>query len=37
MVMDFKTFMGALGGDITPFDHFDVTNVQGGDTANYRY
>ena len=21
MAMDFKTFMGALGGDITPFDH----------------
>jgi ABC-type Zn uptake system ZnuABC Zn-binding protein ZnuA len=37
MAMDFKTFMGALGGDITPFDHFDVTNLQGGDTANYRY
>jgi ABC-type Zn uptake system ZnuABC Zn-binding protein ZnuA len=37
MVSDFKSFMGALGGDITPFDHFDVTNLQGGDTATYRY
>ena len=37
MVSDFTSFMGALGGDITPFEHFDVTNLQGGDTANYRY
>ena len=37
MAMDFTTFMGALGGDTSPFDDFDVTNLQGGDTANYRY
>lgn len=37
MTMDFITFMGALGGDTSPFDSFDVTNLQNGDTANYRY
>jgi ABC-type Zn uptake system ZnuABC Zn-binding protein ZnuA len=37
MVSDFISFMGALGGDVTPFEHFDVTNLQGGDTATYRY
>jgi ABC-type Zn uptake system ZnuABC Zn-binding protein ZnuA len=37
MVFDFKTFMGALGGDTTPFDAFDITNLTSGDTANYRY
>jgi ABC-type Zn uptake system ZnuABC Zn-binding protein ZnuA len=37
MVFDFKTFMGALGGDITPFDSFEVGNLQSGNTANYRY
>ena len=37
MSMDFVTFMGALGGDTSPFETFDVTNLQGGDTANYRY
>ena len=37
MTFDFKTFMGALGGDTNPFDGFDVTNTAGGDTANYRY
>ncbi len=37
MVFDFETFMGALGGDVTPFDAFDTANLQSGDTANYRY
>jgi ABC-type Zn uptake system ZnuABC Zn-binding protein ZnuA len=37
MVMDFTTFMGALGGDVSAFEGFDVTNLEGGDTANYRY
>ena len=37
MVSDFTTFMGALGGDPSPFDGFDVTNLGGGATANYRY
>lgn len=37
MAFDFRTFMGALGGDPTPFDAFDVTNVAGGETAVYRY
>jgi len=37
MVFDFRTFMGALGGDISPFDGFDVTNIAGEETATYRY
>jgi ABC-type Zn uptake system ZnuABC Zn-binding protein ZnuA len=37
MVFDFRTFMGALGGDVSAFDDMDVTNLEGGDTANYRY
>ena len=37
MVFDFKTFMGALGGDPSAFDDIDLTNVSSGDTANYRY
>lgn len=36
MVFDFRTFMGALGGDPSAFDGFDVTNVQPGDTTEYR-
>jgi len=35
MVDDFKTFMGALGGDIAPFDHVDLTNIQPGTTSDY--
>jgi hypothetical protein len=27
--------MGALGGDVTPFEVFDVTNIQPGTTADY--
>jgi len=37
MVFDFRTFMGALGGDTAAFDDIDLTNVSSGDTANYRY
>lgn len=37
MVFDFETFMGALGGDTTPFDAFNVENLQSGDTSHYRY
>jgi ABC-type Zn uptake system ZnuABC Zn-binding protein ZnuA len=36
MVFDFKTFMGALGGDTTPFDAIDVSNVAGEGSATYR-
>lgn len=37
MVFDFRTFMGALGGDVSPFERIDVTNVAPGDTTSYRY
>jgi len=37
MVFDFRTFMGALGGDISAFEGFDVTNIAGEETATYRY
>lgn len=37
MVFDFRTFMGALGGDVSMFDKLDVTNVAGEATADYRY
>ncbi|HEX6844233.1 MAG TPA: metal ABC transporter substrate-binding protein [Actinomycetota bacterium] len=36
MVFDFRTFMGALGGDVTPFGALDVTNIAGEETATYR-
>jgi ABC-type Zn uptake system ZnuABC Zn-binding protein ZnuA len=36
MVFDFRTFMGALGGDVSAFELFDVTNLQPGDTVEYR-
>ena len=36
MVFDFRTFMGALGGDVSPFDGFDVSNVAGEGCAEYR-
>ncbi|MGH2590492.1 MAG: metal ABC transporter substrate-binding protein [Actinomycetota bacterium] len=36
MVFDFRTFMGALGGDVGAFEGFDVTNLQPGDTVEYR-
>jgi ABC-type Zn uptake system ZnuABC Zn-binding protein ZnuA len=35
MVFDFRTFMAALGGDVTPFEGFDVTNIQPGTTVDY--
>jgi ABC-type Zn uptake system ZnuABC Zn-binding protein ZnuA len=36
MVFDFRTFMGALGGDVSLFDGFDTSNLQPGDTVEYR-
>lgn len=36
MVFDFRTFMGALGGDVSPFDGLDVSNLQPADTVEYR-
>jgi ABC-type Zn uptake system ZnuABC Zn-binding protein ZnuA len=36
MVYDFRTFMGALGGDAGAFDAIDVSNLQPGDTVEYR-
>lgn len=36
MVSDFHTFMGALGGDPSALDGIDVTNIQPGDTVEYR-
>jgi ABC-type Zn uptake system ZnuABC Zn-binding protein ZnuA len=35
MVYDYRTFMGALGGDVSAFDGFDTSNVSGG-SAEYR-
>ncbi|CAN5297519.1 metal ABC transporter substrate-binding protein [soil metagenome] len=37
MAFDFRTFMGALGGDVTPFDALDLSNIAGEATASYRY
>lgn len=37
MVFNFRTFMGALGGDVGPFERIEVTNVAPGDTTSYRY
>jgi ABC-type Zn uptake system ZnuABC Zn-binding protein ZnuA len=36
MTSDFVSFMGALGGDVEPFESFDVTNIQDGTTVTYR-
>ncbi len=36
MVFDFRTFMGALGGDVSPFDALDTANLQPGGTIEYR-
>lgn len=36
VVFDFRTFMGALGGDVSPFDGFDTSNVAGEGCAEYR-
>ena len=35
MVFDFRTFMGALGGDVSAFDGFDVSNIEPGTTVDY--
>jgi ABC-type Zn uptake system ZnuABC Zn-binding protein ZnuA len=35
MVFDFRTFMGALGGDVSPFEGFEVTNIQPGISVDY--
>jgi ABC-type Zn uptake system ZnuABC Zn-binding protein ZnuA len=35
MAFDFKTFMGALGGDTSAFDDFNVQNVEPGTTVDY--
>ena len=35
MLFDFRTFMGALGGDVTPFDGFDTSDVTSTATAEY--
>lgn len=36
MAFDFRTFMGALGGDPSPFDALPVANLCGEATAHYR-
>lgn len=36
MVFDFKTFMGALGGDTSAFDGLEVSNLTGDKKATYR-
>jgi ABC-type Zn uptake system ZnuABC Zn-binding protein ZnuA len=35
MVFDFRTFMGALGGDVSAFDGFNVSNIEPGTTVDY--
>jgi ABC-type Zn uptake system ZnuABC Zn-binding protein ZnuA len=35
MVFDFRTFMSALGGDVSAFDGFEVENLQPGVTVEY--
>jgi len=35
MAFDFKTFMGALGGDTSAFDTFNVENIEPGTTVDY--
>ena len=36
MAFDYKTFMGALGGDASPFATLDVRNLAGGSSVTYR-
>ena len=36
MAFDYRTFMGALGGDVSPFRELDVRNVAGEGCAVYR-
>lgn len=35
MLFDFRAFMGALGGDVTAFEGFDVANLRPGTTVDY--
>jgi len=35
MAFDFRTFMGALGGDVSAFDDFNVENIEPGTTVDY--
>jgi ABC-type Zn uptake system ZnuABC Zn-binding protein ZnuA len=37
MVHDYEVFMGALGGDVSPFGSIDTANLQDGDDVDYRY
>jgi ABC-type Zn uptake system ZnuABC Zn-binding protein ZnuA len=37
MVFDLTTFVGALGGDTSVLEAIDVTNLEGGETTEYRY
>jgi ABC-type Zn uptake system ZnuABC Zn-binding protein ZnuA len=37
LVFDLRTFMGALGGDVAPFDGVDVSNLVEGTDVEYRY
>jgi hypothetical protein len=36
MVFDYRTFMGALGGDPSAFDGFDVSNLHDDVEVEYR-
>lgn len=36
LVFDFRTFMGALGGDVSALDRVETTNLSGGASATYR-
>lgn len=35
MIFDFRTFMGALGGDVSAFDGFDTSNIAPATTTVY--
>lgn len=35
MLFDFRAFMGALGGDVTAFDGFEIANLEPGTTVDY--
>jgi ABC-type Zn uptake system ZnuABC Zn-binding protein ZnuA len=36
MVFDYRTFMGALGGEVSAFDRLDTSNVTEGTSVEYR-
>ncbi len=36
MALDFRTFMGALGGDVSPFERFETSNIAGEKSVEYR-